>query len=45
MSTTEDKELDRSIKAINEANDDSFQTISRINLYLQLSNELNTSKI
>lgn len=29
MSTTVDKELDRSIKAINEANDDSFQKISR----------------
>lgn len=45
MSTIVDEESDRSIKTINETNDDSFQKISRINLYLQLSNKSNTFKI
>jgi len=45
MSTTVDKELNRSIKTINEANDDSFQKNSRTNLYSLLSIELNTFKI
>lgn len=40
MSTSVEEELDNSNKTINEASDDLFQKIARINLYLQLSMSL-----